>query len=495
MIQYGRLVAVKQICPQPVAEGRLFQEDPVQNQQAQIVTTTVTSIDATLDIPKTPTGQWLLRSTDPNSFIDPFQPAEVKAKEEEIPKAKKVTYKVPLPPMISKLSTKRARIARGVGSAKTAKAQSSTERDNEFADLKTGHQTSEENKLPSIQGSRLLPHLRYLAKEQALEEESLPITGSIGLPPHQKSPLRKPALEEICAPSLPVGLPPHQQSLRKENQAMINDHGSINQIGSEQTLVGEESQAASSNPGPPIATPYLPRMAIPGPSPSESGWKLVDKGRAGRLIDTSEPIEEKVQAPEKDRTLKRTMGQKAPSHKLPGGSTALFKGFDDAAIKLLNLALYCQGPIDFEVGIGRLLIDPSKGSMEFKNKAFSISEWSSAFPTSSSIGPITLETHFASRLTTSSSDIQSILDIPLSQGRRLFNDRGAPRKVSYVFLCKSKDDKQIVIDIDEDGTFKVRFSSIDRRYNTKTGRYWDPVYLSAHLTGTSPSALSTLDFA
>lgn len=324
-------------------------------------------------------------------------------------------------------------------------------------------------------------HQKSMEFRQPLAEQVLPDTPSANLLPEQEPSLKEGVMPDIQHVGVPLDkdqaperrITPHISSVKilphlripngntsaKENQAFFKEDGS------EKTLVGTVSRAAPSTHGPPITTPYLPQTSINSPfepHPSEHEWKLVDRAKMGQLIDYSAPIE-KLQDPpaSDDRGLKHnTMRQKAPSHKLPRGSTALLKSFDDAATQLLNMALGCQGPIGLTVGLGRLLIDPDKGSSEFKNKSFNASEWSSAFPPSHTVRQSALETIFTPRLTTSPIDAQSILDICHSQGRKLFHLPEVVRKVSYILLCKTNENEQITVNVEENGTFKVVGSEI-----------------------------------
>ncbi|KAK4695975.1 hypothetical protein P7C71_g1881, partial [Lecanoromycetidae sp. Uapishka_2] len=280
------------------------------------------------------------------------------------------------------------------------------------------------------------------------------------MPPEKKQSLEADDTPAVRNIELPLRLTTPNHSFSSEENKK-----SINEDGSEETLVGTATGTASSNHGPPIMTPYLPRSSVDAPfepHPSEFEWKTVDRAKMGKLIDFSSPVEEKIHDPSATdkRVLKRTMGQKAPSHKLAGGNTALLKSFEETVARLLKMALACHGPINLAVRLGRLLIDPDKGSKEFKNKSFKASEWPSAFPTSHTVGQSALETVFTPRITTSTNDAQSILDICLSQGRKLFNLPAITWKVSYIFLCKTKDNEQITIETRENGTFKVMGSEI-----------------------------------
>ena len=216
---------------------------------------------------------------------------------------------------------------------------------------------------------------------------------------------------------------------------------------------------------PEITAPFMPPSpsVASGPSAKSSGLDVTDngwhgnipRGSSGHLFKASTPNERSTKS--NMAQPRRTMGQKAPSRALSGGNTALLKDFEESAKQLLALALPRRGPVVFEVGIGRLLINHQIGSAEFKTKPFSLSEWFSAFPVTPGLGR--LETRFTPRLTTSLEDVECILNTRLPRGRRIFGDDTSQqpilRVVNYVFSCKSKQGNQITIVINEDGAFKI----------------------------------------
>lgn len=169
------------------------------------------------------------------------------------------------------------------------------------------------------------------------------------------------------------------------------------------------------------------------------------------------------------------MSQKAPSRGLAGGNTAQIKKYEEASRQLLALALPRQGPITFELVIGRLLINHQTVSKEFKAKPFSLSEWLSAFPVKTDTDTDRLETILTPRITTSLLDVESIVDTRLSQGRKLFNPEPILRNVTYVYKCTTKQGDQITINVNEDGTYKILgpeilVGSLDFHF---TKRVWD----------------------
>ena len=265
---------------------------------------------------------------------------------------------------------------------------------------------------------------------------------------------------------------------------------------------GKESE--SHNQPPSIEPPYMPSVVMPSRSlsktplaasqqnpPSSSTWNVVTRGsKSGSLIDMSVPNDGYVQGKEstdeaiavidnlqdttkaKARDFKFTMNQrKAPRQVFVGGDSTLIKSLEETTLHLLALAIPRTGRIGFVVDIGRLLINQQCGSSEFKNRSFKISDFSSVLPKGRSTG---FEPIFTNMLTARSSEAESIVNVLLSQGRRLFQQEPAFRKVSYVFGCKAKGGDQIVIELDENGNYKVSsLTSSDCVPHTKQDRCKD----------------------
>ena len=233
---------------------------------------------------------------------------------------------------------------------------------------------------------------------------------------------------------------------------------------------------------PSIEPPYMPPYAMPSGSmskvpsrlsqqilPSSAAWNVVVRGsKSGNLVDISVPNEgcasdetTVVAANLQDnittantRVFKNTMSQrKAPIQASGGGDTALVKNFEGIIAPLLISARSRTGRVGFTVDIGRLLINQQYASSEFKNRSFKTSEFSLVLPKGRMTG---FEPVFTDMLTARSAEAESILNILMSQGRRLFQQQPISRKVTYVFTCKAKDGDQIIIEYDEDGGFDVR---------------------------------------
>lgn len=269
-----------------------------------------------------------------------------------------------------------------------------------------------------------------------------------------------------------------KDAITQENITSFSDHQSTINVST-----GQKSEFHHQPPS--IDPPYMPPPALPSRSLSKtpsmapqqfmrssSTWNAVLRGsKSGGLIDLSLPNEgrahdnkmkdeamlvtDHLQHPTKvkARDLKYTMNQrKARTQEFVGGDTALVRSFEEATIHLLALALPRTGRIELAVDIGRLLIDQQCGSPEFKNRTFKTSEFSSVLPKGRSTG---FEPIFTNILTARSSEAESIVNVLQSQGRRLFQQQPASRKVTYVFDCKAKAGDQIVVELDEDGDLNV----------------------------------------
>ncbi len=246
-------------------------------------------------------------------------------------------------------------------------------------------------------------------------------------------------------------------------------------------ITSTRTESESRRPPPIIEPPYMPPLALPSRSlikttmttsqqfmPSSSTWNdvVVRGSKSGSLVDTSVPNEgcdedealvftDRLQdtTKTKARDLKHTMNQrKAPTQTSLGGDTALVKNFEETITRLLILALPRTGLIRFAVDIGRLLINQQYGPSEFKNKSFKPSEFSSVLPKGKTTG---FEPIFTDMLTARSSEAESIVNLLLPRGIRLFQQEPTSRKVTYVFSCKAKGGDQIIVEYDGNGGFSV----------------------------------------
>ena len=236
---------------------------------------------------------------------------------------------------------------------------------------------------------------------------------------------------------------------------------------------GEEGESRCQPPS--IEPPYMPSLPS-SKTPSKTSWQptpdlstwtvVVRNSKSGDLIDASAPNEgcakdkamvviDHLQDTTKGtaRDLKRTMNQrKAPTQACFGGDTALVRNFEDTVTQLLVLALPRTGRIGLAVDIGRLLINQQYGLSEFKKRSFKTSEFSSVLPKGR---PTDFEPIFTNILTARSSDAESIVNLRLSGGRRLFQQEPISRRVTYVFDCKAKGGDRVTVESDGKGDFRV----------------------------------------
>ena len=380
----------------------------------------------------TPTQRWVAQVPGPTEMGNPYLPQdkkEIPAPASIEPNIVEEQYNPPEPTQVTKPSTKRARAIKGnTTKAKTPMTESSAE--------------------SNVKGDSL--------PEQVLE---------------------LPTPELINTARSGIYLDSLDQAMSKAQGKGTIDAGKRLEImpGAHKHALGDENKEPGSEEPfqilrkeiimPEITTPYMPRPPSVGSGATtkssgldaiDNGWEgNIPRGSAGHVLTAS--TLNKRSGKSNMTQPRRTMGQKAPSRALSGGDTALLKDFEESAIRLLALALPRRGPVVFEVGIGRLLINHQIGSTEFKAKPFSLKEWSSAFPITSGLGR--LDTRFTPRLTTSLEDVESILATRLPKARRIFgNDTSQQpilRTVNYVFSCKSKQGNHITIVVDEDGEFKI----------------------------------------
>ena len=268
----------------------------------------------------------------------------------------------------------------------------------------------------------------------------------------------------------------------EDTEAMVSKN--VTSFGDDQTIkspsTGKGSESVRQPPS--IEPPYMPPHVMPSGSlskepsrmsqqilPSSATWNVVVHGsNSGNLVDISVPNEGRARdeativaanvqdnvITAKTRVFKNTMNQrKAPMQAFVGGDTALVKNFEGITASLLLLARPRTGRVGLTVDIGRLLINQQYASSEFKNRSFKTSEFSLVLPKGRTTD---FEPVFTNILTARSAEAESILNVLMSQGRRLFQQQPISRKVTYVFTCETKDGDQIIIEYDENGGFHVR---------------------------------------
>ena len=242
-------------------------------------------------------------------------------------------------------------------------------------------------------------------------------------------------------------------------------------------------KAGESDRQPPsIEPPYMASLIMPSnsfpskgsqrPIPSSSTRNVVVSDSKSRgLIDMFVQNEKRAQsnkptdqattvtdslqdtAKVKPRDFKFTTNQrKGSTQAVAGGYTALVKNLEESSVHLLALALPRTGRIELAVDIGRLLINQQCVSPDFKKRSFKTSEFSSIFQRERTAD---LKTVFTNMLTARSFEAESIVNILLPQGRKLFQQQPASRKVTYLFDCKAKCGDQIAVESYETGNFNV----------------------------------------
>ena len=282
----------------------------------------------------------------------------------------------------------------------------------------------------------------------------------------------------------------------------------------ETVFTSEEGESRRQPPS--IEPPYMPSLPSSG-TPSKTSWQLipdlstwtvvVPDSKSGNLIDTSAPSD--VCAKEKAivamdnrhvtakmtvRNPKHTMNQKkAPTQAFTGGDTALVRSFEETLTRLLVSALPRTGRLGLAVDIGRLLINQQNGSSEFKNRSFKTSEFSSVLPNGRPTG---FDPIFTNILTARSSDAESIVNLLLPRGRRLFLQEPTSRRVTYVFGCKAKGGDRVTVECDENGDFRVSslLTSSHSNSHTDKNRYKGPRSSWGRWTGTFLSVHGTLAY-
>ena len=167
---------------------------------------------------------------------------------------------------------------------------------------------------------------------------------------------------------------------------------------------------------------------------------IVNRAGTGSLIDVG------FQRIDTKKDLRRTVHQKKPSYLISSNSEIL-KAYEKEAKKVLDLALPRPGPLGLELCIGRLLIPTDAISNEYR-KPFAWTQRSSALPRD-------WTTIFTPRITTHAADIEHVLGLKLSRGKRIFEGDPQDRTVTYLISCHTKMNEYVEIEIKQDGTYEV----------------------------------------
>ena len=404
MVQGGKRIPVKPGNPQKTSLGiSPWEKHPhqafgvqLENDAKPLQRTPVPDIEDTklIDSLATSVGQWIQQ--DSSEFEDAFQPvSKVNSKEQPInvpSKSPKLTSETARP------ATRRARTVRGAPKASHSMIP---------AALDTDASASEPLTAPQVT-NRPLPENKLSAGNQNLSEhdkiqQSFKNAGAPKIEPPYMPP---------SASSIDLSTPPQSMSERLKSSFAIDSRSSIEWEGN-----------------------------------------VVRGSKGSRLIDMEDAHDDVGTNTRKD--FKYTMNQKKPQQRVTRSKTETIKNFEKVARQILNLALPRQGPLNLEVGIGRLLISPQPYISEFK-KPFTMAEWDSAFPIRVGIGGGSRKTLFTPRLTTRSLDVESLLDLKLPQGRKLFQAEPCERRVSYAIFCMTKRNEQVIIEVCEDKSFQIK---------------------------------------
>lgn len=156
-----------------------------------------------------------------------------------------------------------------------------------------------------------------------------------------------------------------------------------------------------------------------------------------------------------------TSGKGAKGVKKPEAEVRMeesIKRLFEALQPILDAAQYFPGALTLEMQIG-LILTPLLPKT-YKGGPISLAEWNKIYQPKNSLS--TPSTQFIKRLTSSGADVDYIVDLKASKGngkRRLFEQEYADYGVVYEYHCRTKNDKLIVVVIDETGNVTVRKST------------------------------------
>lgn len=227
-------------------------------------------------------------------------------------------------------------------------------------------------------------------------------THGAGKAKHNTEPaaIAPPARKRYAKGRKPIGVTPKEKPAQPLGGSSQETHGDStsdvnSRLGSENAKKTATEDILESNIDQPqhmtppiIAPPYMP--AIPAPLiHEEDTWYRPFTGRVSTLIDTVAvvccQVEERVQpVNEADtRNLETTMTQRnAPPESKESRVQLLdlLERLEELTIKILTEARRSPCPPKMRMHIGRLLLDPKSGSLEYKRTAFPIEAFYRAFP-------------------------------------------------------------------------------------------------------------------
>lgn len=142
-----------------------------------------------------------------------------------------------------------------------------------------------------------------------------------------------------------------------------------------------------------------------------------------------------------------TMNQRKPQ--TVAENTAYVKEVERTFLDMLRSAV-SRPATQLHVVIGRILIDRSTIQHDFRRNVFDVKGW--AYATNG------LRTEFTQMLTSKYTDATEILNMRLSQGRRLFVAATLHRKVVYSIQCQTRSNECMLIEVEENKQFKIHGS-------------------------------------
>ncbi|RLM00707.1 hypothetical protein CFD26_107272 [Aspergillus turcosus] len=128
----------------------------------------------------------------------------------------------------------------------------------------------------------------------------------------------------------------------------------------------------------------------------------------------------------------------------------------EALKQTLEAAEYFPGSLNLEVQLGLILI-PLLPKTCTEGSIISLAEWTKIFQSQTGIPSPT--TKFISRLTTSGTDVDYLVDLKTSASegkRRIFEQDYSDFSVFYEFHCRTRTGHMLVISVDEQGKFDIK---------------------------------------
>ncbi|KAI9819582.1 MAG: hypothetical protein M1827_007032 [Pycnora praestabilis] len=178
----------------------------------------------------------------------------------------------------------------------------------------------------------------------------------------------------------------------------------------------------------------------------------LEESRAGSLGRPRDAIQATIELD--SRVYRKTMGQQ----KAAGGSakhlldSSNLKKLNRTGLEILNAGRSFNGELKLEVNLGRILM--STIPKQYRKIEFSVEDWGKVFSRTS--GDQSPNAIFTKMLTTSFADAEFILDLKLAKSARFSVKAPYEYSVTYELHCMTKEDKEIVIEIDESKDYLVK---------------------------------------